>query len=248
MPKQLGEPQQPVVGGPLPGPAVWHTKALDALGKVTAAYDADKRIVEWSIEAKDALPSGRLDTLDVRFFDADNVRIAGYRFSQQSGIQPAHGVKKGETVRLTLHMPQPETFGRATKVIVDSGSAWASWPERTATPLVKDGVGTPPPSPPEWDLSGLGPFAKVLRTDYDAEARRVVWLLEATKDIDSKILDLFDARFLGADGKPVYSYRFSQHGGVEPYPSVGQGQRLRLTLQLPDAKVMGTAKKVIVTK
>lgn len=247
----LLEPLAPAVGksAALPSPPTWSVIGLERFATVLRAdHDTGKREVVWLVEAKHDLDVNRLRELGVRFFDADDVRVYDYRFVSSRGIEPVQGVKKGGRLRLTLRLPPDDVVRRTTKVLVDTSAAWSALPERTVEPEVKAGAGSAPPSPPAWDVSGFGEFATVLRTDHDAGARRVVWLLEVKHALDVNVLNRYEARFLDAAGKPVHTYWFSSYSGMEPPRDVGKGQRLRLTLQLPAEKVMREVKKVVVAR
>src|SRR4051794_5712429 len=114
----------------------------------------------------------------------------------------------------------------------------------------------------QWQLQGLNDKFTVVKARYTPEARRVTWLIEAKADLAVKAADLgtglFDedkVRLLQADLEieggivdppPVTNLQAAPFLGEPPPVRVQKGERIRVSLELPDEETWDRIRYVVV--
>jgi hypothetical protein len=111
----------------------------------------------------------------------------------------------------------------------------------------------PLPDHAVWELKPLNSLFRVVQTDYDAEANKVVWTVETrngcrTSDFVREITRRpFTFRFLNGDGGELATVQLTRdHFQGLPERIMAERTRLRITLNLPRA--MPRTKKVVLQR
>jgi hypothetical protein len=112
-------------------------------------------------------------------------------------------------------------------------------------PALKVGAGQPA-GKTTWDTAPLLTYFAILRTSTDAEARRVIWLVQARRGFGGSVSDVarLRARFYDAGGVRLH------HAPVDFYPNwdVRKGERIRISIPLPAEDVRRKTAKVLLEK
>ena len=226
---------------PIPGQADWDLGPLRKhFAILQTRYDAENNRVVWLAEARRGFQN--LDSEfkpDLRFYDAADARV----YQATLEYDPVLDVRRGERIRISLGLPDEATLAKTKRVLLMLTTEKGFPPRPTAT-VEQDGL-RGLPGQADWDLGPLRKHFAILETRYDAENNRVVWLAEARRgfqNLDSEFK--LDVRFYDAADARVYQATLE----YDPVLYVLKGERIRISLGLPDEDTLAKTKRVLFEK
>jgi hypothetical protein len=224
------------------GKATWDMAPLQKhFAILRTSHNEEVNRVIWLVQAKRGFGAWVTDTvrLDVRFYDADDARIYNTRLD----FDPNGGVLKGERIRISLALPAEEVRRRtrSVRMLRPEDVEFTSHPG----PALKASAGQPA-GKATWDTTPLQPYFTILRTSTDAEARRVIWLVQAKRGFGSWVSDVVRhrARFYDAGSVRVHDAVIT----FDPNHDVRKGERIRIWVPLPADDVLNRTAKVLLEK
>jgi len=225
---------------PIPGQADWDLAPLQKhFAILEPRYDAENNRVVWLAEARRGFQN--LDSEfkpDVRFYDAADARV----YQATLEYDPVLNVLKGERIRISLGLPDQATLERTKRVLMLTTEK--EFPPRPTPTREQDGL-RGLPGQAHWDLAPLRKHFAILETRYDAENNRVVWLAEARRGFHNLDIEFKpDVRFYDAADARVYQTTLE----YDPAFYVLKGERIRISLGLPDEDTLAKTKRVLFEK
>ena len=222
---------------PIPGQAEWDLAPLRKYFAILETrYDAENKRVVWLAEARRGFDNvGAVFDPSVRFYDAADARV----HDTTLGFDPNDHVLRGERIRISLSLPDEATLARTKRVLMLTREQ--EFPPRPTATVEQDGL-RGLPGQANWDLAPLRKYFAILETRYDAENNRVVWLAEARRGFDN-VGAVFDpsVRFYDAADARVHDTTL----GFDPNDHVLRGERIRISLSLPDEATLARTKRVL---
>jgi hypothetical protein len=255
-------------GADLPIAVSWDTRGFHAYVHILrASFDPEKNQVTWLGEAKRGFAYVPSETmLDVDFFDAEDVRLTRFSHRTTAGIRytPEQGVKAGEKIQIVLTLPRREILHQTVRVALRDRNQDSAAPPPVAN-QIPSGEEAPEKEPawvntPEmkglalpfqaaWDTRLLRTFFHVVKAAYDPEKKEIAWLLEAKRGFVNEIWaeTKVDVHFHDADAVRIHLLPHRTTGGLGYLPDkdVKAGDRVRITLRLPDQNVLARTATVV---
>lgn len=142
--------------------------------------------------------------------------------------------------------PKRPKFPAAPKLPGGGGGPGPTGPATPPTPAPAPAPDAPAPAPapaaesgPTWDTAGLTAKGfKIVKSNYDADASTMSWVLEATKDITA--YPTVKAFYYDADDIKIYETAVSLSPSL-----VSRGEKVRGTMSLPYREVLKKVVKIV---